>query len=130
MHSTSKWLVFSPDTVSQAGAGTLLLALGIVGRWGMSDAIGPVAVLPSDGHSPLLPAADLPSEHTQRLVDAEVRRIVEGAYDEVATLLDEHRDQLEALAEALIDHETLDEAGAYAAAGIPHETDTPVLERS
>jgi cell division protease FtsH len=106
------------------------IARQMVGRWGMSEAIGPVAVLPSVGHSPLLPAADLPSEHTQRLVDAEVRRIVEGAYDEVATLLDEHRDQLEALAEALIDHETLDEAGAYAAAGIPHETDTPVLERS
>lgn len=38
MHSTSKSLVFSPDTVSQAGAGALLLALGIVELWLVSSA--------------------------------------------------------------------------------------------
>jgi cell division protease FtsH len=106
------------------------IARQMVGRWGMSESIGPVAVLPADGQSPFLPGAEIPSEHTQRLVDAEVRRIAEGAYDDVLALLHEHRDQLEALAEALVDHETLDEADAYAAAGIPHETDTPLLERT
>jgi cell division protease FtsH len=63
-------------------------------------------------------------------VDTEVRRIVEEAHEEVSTLLHEHRDQLEALADALVEHETLDEIEAYAAAGIPHDTDALVLDGS
>jgi cell division protease FtsH len=77
-----------------------------------------------DGHGPLLPGAEPLSEETQRLVDSEVRRIVEAAHDEVAALLSEHRRKLEALADALIEHETLDETEAYAAAGIAHDGDT------
>jgi cell division protease FtsH len=100
------------------------VARQMVGRWGMSAAIGPVAVLPVDGHGPLLPGAEPLSEETQRLVDSEVRRIVEAAHDEVAALLSEHRRKLEALADALIEHETLDETEAYAAAGIAHDGDT------
>jgi cell division protease FtsH len=63
-------------------------------------------------------------------VDTEVRRIVEEAHEEVSGLLREHRDQLEALADALVEHETLDEIEAYAAAGIPHDTDELVLDGS
>jgi cell division protease FtsH len=99
------------------------IARQMVGRWGMSPAIGPVTVLPANGNGPLLPGADAPSEHTQELVDAEVRRIVEGAHEEVVELLRDHRDQLNALAEALIEHETLEETEAYAAARIPREGD-------
>jgi cell division protease FtsH len=106
------------------------IARQMVGRWGMSASIGPVAVLPTDGHGPLVPSPEVASEDTQRLVDAEVRRIVEEAQEDVGTLLREHRDQLEALADALVEHETLDEVEAYAAAGIPRESDTFVLERS
>jgi cell division protease FtsH len=86
----------------------------------MSGAIGPVAVLPTNGHGPILPTMDEVSEHTHRVVDAEVRRIVEAAYDEVSGILREYCDQLDALADRLIEHETLDEADAYAAAGIDH----------
>jgi cell division protease FtsH len=99
------------------------IARQMVGRWGMSPAIGPVSVLPADVQGPLFPGAEPLSEETQRLIDAEVRRIVEVAHDDVAALLSEHRAQLEALAEALIEHETLDEADAYAAAAIPHDGD-------
>jgi cell division protease FtsH len=106
------------------------IARQMVGSWGMSPSIGPIAVLPADGNGPLLPATEPASEHTRRLMDAEVRRIVDAAHDDVGALLREHRDQLEELAEALMAHETLDEAEAYAAAGIPHESGTPVLERS
>jgi cell division protease FtsH len=94
------------------------IARQMVGRWGMSEAIGPVAVLPKDDQGPLVPAAEAASDHTHRVVDAEVRRIVESAYDDVSELLREHRDQLEALAQSLVEHETLDEIDAYAAAGI------------
>jgi cell division protease FtsH len=95
------------------------IARQMVGRWGMSRAIGPVAVLPLDGQGPLLPTVSETSEQTRQVVDAEVRRLVEQAYAEVTALLRDHREQLDALASALMDHETLDEADAYAAAGIP-----------
>ena len=94
------------------------LARQMVGRWGMSDAIGPVAVLPRDGSGPLLPGVAEVSPDTQRLVDKEVRRVVDEAYREVLTLLERNRDKLDALAAALLEHETLDEEDAYAAAGV------------
>jgi cell division protease FtsH len=47
-----------------------------------------------------------------------VRRIVAAAHDEVVVLLRENRDKLDALAAALLEHETLDQDDAYAAAGI------------
>jgi cell division protease FtsH len=94
------------------------IARQMVGRWGMSAAIGPVAVLSADDEGPLRPGTEAVSERTHRVVDAEVRRIVESAYDDVSALLREHRGQLEELAQSLIEHETLDEMDAYAAAGI------------
>ena len=95
-----------------------MIARQMVGRWGMSEAIGPIAVLPDDGRGPLLPGSEESSQETQRLVDSEVRRIVDESYDEVVALLREHREKLDALAEALLEHETLDGADAYAAASI------------
>jgi cell division protease FtsH len=97
------------------------IARGMVGRWGMSEAIGPIAVLPQDQNGALLPGADTSSETTQRLVDEEVRRIVEQAYDEVRQLLTDHREQLDSLTEALLREETLDEDAAYAAAQVTRE---------
>jgi cell division protease FtsH len=99
------------------------IARHMVGRWGMSRAIGPIAVIPMDGMSPLLPGSSETSEATQRLVDEEVRRIVETAHAEVSELVRSHRENLDSLVHALLDRETLDEADAYAAAGL---TRTPV----
>ena len=94
------------------------IARGMVGRWGMSTVIGPIAVLPSDDAGPFLPGSQAASETTQRLVDEEVRRIVEESYAEVQQLLTDHRDQLDSLTEALLRDETLDEDPAYAAAQV------------
>jgi cell division protease FtsH len=94
------------------------IARSMVGRWGMSRAIGPIAVIPMDGINPLLPGASETSEETQRLIDEEVRRIVETAHQEVTELLRAHRHNLDALVSALLERETLDEADAYAAAGL------------
>jgi cell division protease FtsH len=95
------------------------LARQMVGRWGMSPAIGPIAVLPRDGSGPLLPGVAETSPQTQELVDEEVRRIVDDAYREVVELLTQNRDKLDSLANALLEHETLDEEDVYAAAGVP-----------
>jgi len=94
------------------------IARHMVGRWGMSRAIGPIAVLPADGIGPLLPGVSETSESTQRLVDEEVRRIVETAHAEVSELLRAHRANLDSLVSALLVHETLDEVDAYRAAGL------------
>ncbi|HZS23785.1 MAG TPA: ATP-dependent zinc metalloprotease FtsH [Gaiellaceae bacterium] len=94
------------------------IARQMVGRWGMSDAIGTISVLPSDGQGPLLPGVQEVSSETQELVDGEVRKIVSAAHEEVRALLGANRDKLDALAHALLEHETLDQADAYAAAGI------------
>jgi cell division protease FtsH len=93
------------------------IARQMVGRWGMSDAIGPVAVLPPPGsESPL--GLDGVAPATKELVDAEVRKIVDACYAEAVTLLRRHRDQLDRLSRALLAAETLDEDAAYEAAGI------------
>jgi cell division protease FtsH len=108
------------------------IARGMVGRWGMSERIGPVSVLPGPGDEPLLfPGAGTgPSPRTQALVDEEVRRIVDECYADAVALLMEgkNRERLGALAEALLERETLDEAEAYEVAGIPREA-APAPER-
>jgi cell division protease FtsH len=94
------------------------IARQMIGRWGMSDAIGPISVIPRDGQGPLLPGSSEVSDETQRLVDEEVRRLVERCQEQVTEVLAENRDKLEALVRALMEHETLDEEDAYAVAGV------------
>jgi cell division protease FtsH len=94
------------------------IARQMVGRWGMSETIGPVAVVPRDGAGPLLPGAAEVSPETQKLLDDEVRGIVERCDDEVLDLLEKNRRGLDSLAAALLQHETLDEEAVYAAAGV------------
>jgi cell division protease FtsH len=92
------------------------IARFMVGRWGMSARIGMVAVLP-DADQPM--GSDGFSLKTRELVDEEVLRLVSESYDAVVALLQDERAKLDALAEALLEHETLDQADAYDVAGIP-----------
>ena len=95
------------------------IARQMVGRWGMSDVIGLVSVLPAAGeeayYGPGGPASV--SDDTRELVDREVRRIVEGCYDRARSMLGANRERLESLTRALLEHETLDQEDAYRAAG-------------
>jgi cell division protease FtsH len=95
------------------------IARQMVGRWGMSPAIGPIAVIPRDGSGPFLPGAAEVSSSTQQRVDDEIRRIVDESHQQVLALLKQNRSKLDSLATALLEHETLDEEDAYAAAGVP-----------
>jgi len=100
------------------------IARHMVGRWGMSDKIGPIAVLPSDATGPLFPGTAETSAETQRLVDEEVRRLVDEAHLDVTRLLTDNRDKLDGLMRALLAAETLDGGDAYAAAGVPLHSST------
>jgi cell division protease FtsH len=95
------------------------IARQMVGRWGMSDAIGFVRVLPAEGRGPLLEGSAESSEATQRVLDEEVRQLIDSAHRDVTSALTEQRNRLETLARALLEHETLDELDAYAAAQMP-----------
>ena len=95
------------------------IARQMVGRWGMSDVIGLVSVIPAPGEEQFYgPGGPVQvSDDTRELVDREVRRIVEGCYDRARRMLAENRERLESLARALLEKETLDEDDAYRAAG-------------
>ena len=57
------------------------LARQMVGRWGMSSAVGPMAVLPRDNEPGFFLGPEAPSERTRELLDAEVRRLIEECYE-------------------------------------------------
>jgi cell division protease FtsH len=88
----------------------------------MSEKVGPIVILPGDGQPAPYPGSSELSSETQSLIDEEVHRIVEEAHAEATELLTEHRDQLDSLAHALLEAETLDAPDAYAAAGVPLRT--------
>jgi cell division protease FtsH len=95
------------------------IARQMVGRWGMSEAVGPVSVLPSPGQEQTLFDANAPSSTTRDLVDSEVRRLVEDCYREALATLRSYRSNLDLLATRLQAAETLDEDEAYDAAQLP-----------
>jgi len=102
------------------------IARGMVGRWGMSDVIGAVAVTDGRQDGVLLPGSVSASPPTQQLVDEEVRRIVDGAEQDVIKLLERERGRLDALARALLERETLDQPEAYEVAGVELSETVPI----
>jgi cell division protease FtsH len=97
------------------------LARNMVGRFGMSEEIGFLSVLPQDGSYAAYPEV---SERTRQRIDDEMKRVVGEAHDDAVRLLSENRHRLDTLAEALFQAETLEGIEAYAAAGldVPRET--------
>jgi cell division protease FtsH len=93
------------------------IARQMVGRWGMSPAVGPVSVLPPPEQEPTF-GGDGVGSATKELVDAEIRRIIDECYAQAVDTLRANRARLDRLAHALLERETLDEDDAYAAAGV------------
>ena len=86
------------------------IARKMVTQWGMSDAIGPLALAEKDdsvflGREMIRHKAH--SEDTARLIDSEIRRIVDEANDRALTLLRDNMDTLHAIAKALLERETI-----------------------
>jgi cell division protease FtsH len=95
------------------------VARQMVGRWGMSPAVGPVSVLPGPGDQPMFGFdGDEPAPATRELVDSEVRRILDEGSRQARQTLVENRSRLDSLVDALLAAETLDADAAYRAAGI------------
>ena len=99
------------------------LARRMVTRWGMSEKLGTVELAPREnpylggpggygGEKPF-------SEETARVIDEEVLRILDESHEEARRLLTKHRKELEALARALLERETLDEEEILEVTGLP-----------
>jgi cell division protease FtsH len=105
------------------------IARRMVTRWGMSERVGLVQLAPRE--NPYLGApggyagAKPFSEATAEAIDAEVLRIINESHEEAKRLLTQHRKQLDALAEALVSHETLNEGEILEVTGLPR---APALE--
>ncbi|MGA1533556.1 MAG: ATP-dependent zinc metalloprotease FtsH [Planctomycetota bacterium] len=84
------------------------LARRMVCEWGMSEQVGAISYSAGNG----LDGAQLEplGEETRRDIDKEIRRILQAAYDKAERKIDEHRDDVEAIARALLERETLDGA--------------------
>ncbi len=90
------------------------IARGMVGRWGMSELVGPVSVLPKEGDPRMAGISDA----MLSTVDEEVRRLIDSCYAEARKLLRENGHRLDSIVAELLEQETLDEDEVYAAAGI------------
>jgi len=87
------------------------LAKAMVTRFGMSDVIGPLQLNPGESNPFMgmeIGEQRSYSEDVARKIDREVRRIVDSAYRRAKEILIRRRDQLEAIAQALLEHEVLD----------------------
>ncbi|TKY74122.1 ATP-dependent zinc metalloprotease FTSH 11 [Spatholobus suberectus] len=92
-------IIFGQDHITTGASSDLHtateLAQYMVSIWGMSDAIGPVHI------------KERPSSEMQSRIDAEVVKLLREAYDRVKALLRKHEKALHALANALLEYETL-----------------------
>ncbi len=84
------------------------IARRMVTRWGMSDIIGKVALV-SDSESYLgdYGGAREYSSSTAKIIDEEVKKILDTEYQRIIGLIDTHREQLESIVNVLLEHETI-----------------------
>jgi len=81
-------------------------ARAMVLEWGMSERVGFINHAGSDQREMMLPEKDY-SDDTAKVIDEEIRRIVDGAYDDCTRMVSTHWDEIVAVAEALLKYETL-----------------------
>ena len=106
-------LIFGHDKVSSGASSDIQyatsLARNMVTKWGMSDKLGPLqyeeqqeGYLGMSGSHRLMM-----SEETNRLIDSEIRTLVDGAHVRATDILKANEDKLHLLAQALLEYETL-----------------------
>ena len=107
-------LIFGHDRVTTGAASDIQKATAIARRyvtqWGLSDAIGPILV--GDNEQELFLGREIQhrrevSEQTAQLVDREVKRVIDNAYDRAKATLQANLDLLHQVAAALLERETL-----------------------
>jgi cell division protease FtsH len=106
---------FHSDDVSNGASGDIRqatsLARNMVCEWGMSDVLGMVEY--GEGDSPVFLARDMNksrnySEDTAKIIDAEIKKFIDDAFNEATRILTDNREVVEKIALALLEYETLD----------------------
>ena len=107
-------IIFGKDKVTSGASSDIdqatRLARAMVTKWGYSEQLGVVAYGENQdevflGHS--VSRTQNVSEATAKVIDAEVKRLVQDGYDEAKRLLSERLEDLHTLAKALLEYETL-----------------------
>jgi len=107
-------LKFGDDNVTAGAASDIQqatrLARAMVTRFGLSETIGPIDYADDQGEvflgQQLVQSSHI-SEETQRKIEEEVRKLVQTGMDDARRIMTEHRDQWSAIAEGLLEYETL-----------------------
>ncbi|MEL7189593.1 MAG: ATP-dependent zinc metalloprotease FtsH [Pseudomonadota bacterium] len=106
-------LIFGHDKVSSGASSDIQyatdLARNMVTKWGMSEKLGPLQYEQSqEGYLGMgQTARTMGGAETNKMIDAEIKGLVEGAHKRATDLLKKHGDELELLAQALLEYETL-----------------------
>ena len=106
-------IIFGHDKVSSGASSDIQyatsLARNMVTKWGMSEALGPLQY-EEQGEGYLGYGANqrvMMSDETSKLIDKEIRALVDGAHAKATEILKGHEDKLHLLAQALLEYETL-----------------------
>ena len=108
-------IVFGPDKVTTGAGNDIERATGLARRmvtqFGMSELIGPLAV--GDKEQEIFLGREFAqrreiSERTAQMVDDEVKRLIDEAYSRASAILNDNRELLDRIAQALLDRETID----------------------
>ncbi|MBM5812505.1 MAG: ATP-dependent zinc metalloprotease FtsH [Gammaproteobacteria bacterium] len=109
-------LRFGPDSVTTGAANDIEratnLARNMVTKWGLSPKLGPLSYMEDAGEVFLgrsVTQHKQVSDVTAHAIDEEIRRVIDMAYNHARQILVDKRDRLDAMAEALIRFETIDE---------------------
>ncbi len=110
-------LAFGPDAVTTGASNDIEratnLARNMVTKWGLSDRLGPLTYTEESGEVFLgrsVTQHKQVSDETAHVIDVEVRRVIDTAYEHARGILVANRDKLDAMAQALIKYETIDES--------------------
>lgn len=112
----AEFLVFGPDYITTGAASDIErateLARNMVTRWGLSEKLGPMTYGEEQGEvflgQTLATRHKEMSDHTAKLIDEEIKKVIDDSYHQAETLLKEYLPILHLMAEALIKYETLD----------------------
>lgn len=110
-------LTLGPDGVTTGASNDIQRATqmshNMVKKWGLSERLGPLQYDDEQeelflGRSGLGGGGKSLSAETQRMIDEEVRQIIDSCYQRAKTILEDNRDKLEAMKDALLEYETID----------------------
>ncbi|MFW2403801.1 MAG: ATP-dependent zinc metalloprotease FtsH [Gammaproteobacteria bacterium] len=109
-------MVFGKDAVTTGASNDIErateIARNMVTKWGLSELLGPLTYIEEDGEVFLgrsVTQHKQVSDETAHTIDKEVRKIIDSNYRRAEQILGDNRDKLDAMAEALITYETIDE---------------------